>query len=210
MTIRGFGLLLWLLFCLPVFADDADLPELLARVRQNGPVEFNYQETRTLELTSSPWKGQGLMLSGGNGVLVKLQLQPRRIVMISTDQRLYYWDHKEHRRHSVTTDQAGAGAQQITLLRSIVQGRVQDLQSNYDMTADRQGKRWFLRFKPKPGINPNDAPVIEFSGDEDKNAHRVDIVMADGESTQYRLRRTAEGQQVENDIRRLLLEATGD
>ena len=51
----------YLLALLPmtVIADDAVLTELLTRIRQNGAAQFQYEETRTLELTTSPWQGRG-------------------------------------------------------------------------------------------------------------------------------------------------------
>ena len=102
---------LWLL-CLvwPLIglADEADLAELLARLLPKASTEFSYQETRTLELAATPWHGQGKMLSGADGSLVKLQLQPSRVIMISTPQRLYYWDPEQKQRQSAAVGQAGA------------------------------------------------------------------------------------------------------
>ena len=76
---------LWLLLVLwPMagFTNEAGLAELLGRIRHNGSAEFRYEEIRKLELASSPWNGQGYMLSGADGSLVKLQLQPTRVIMV--------------------------------------------------------------------------------------------------------------------------------
>ncbi len=204
---------LWLLLALlPLIAhaDDSELAELLGRIQRHGATEFSYQETRQLELVSSPWQGQGQMLSSVDGSLIKLQLLPRRIIMASTEQRMYFWDPEQKQRHSASADQAGAEAGQIALLRAIIQGRVGELQSNYDVTAKKQGQHWSLRFTPKPELGEQGSPTIEFSGDEDKNQHQILISTPDGESTEYRMTKTAEGPEVENSIQRLRLEARGD
>jgi len=204
---------LWLLLVLwPMarLANEAGLAELLGRIRYNGSAEFSYQETRKLELSSSPWNGRGMMLSGVDGSLIKLQLQPMRVIMVSTEQRMYYWDPEQQQRHSALIAQAGAAGEEITLFRSIIQGHTEQLQSTYNFTHQVHGKAWTLRMTPKPGLNDESAPTIEISGNEDDSKQQVLIRQADGESTEYLMVKTAEGPEVEKSIRRLLLEAIGD
>ena len=204
---------LWLLLVLWPMAgltNEAGLAELLGRIRHNGSAEFSYQETRKLELASSPWNGQGMMLSGVDGSLIKLQLKPMRVIMVSTGQRMYYWDPEQKQRHSGLIGKAGAAGQEITLFRSIIQGHIEHLQSTYNFTHQIRGKAWNLRMTPKPGLNDENAPTIEISGDDDDTKRQVLIRQADGESTEYRMVKTAEGPEVEKSIRRLLLEAIGN
>jgi hypothetical protein len=204
---------LWLLLALwPMvgLTDEAGLTELLGRIRHTGSAEFSYQETRKLELASSPWNGQGLMLSGADGSLIKLQLQPMRIIMVSTEQRMYYWDPEQKQRHSAPVGQTGAAGKQITLFRSIIQGHIEGLRSDYDFIPGKHGKLWILRMTPKPELSDEDAPTIEISSDEDDGIRRVQIRQADGEFTEYRMVKTAEGQEVDKSIQRLMLETIGE
>jgi hypothetical protein len=204
---------LWLLLALMplvVQADEREITELLGRIRQSGAVEFSYQETRKLELTTFPWQGQGQMLSGADGSLIKLQLLPRRVIMVSTHQRMYFWDPEQQQRHNEAVGQLGTAAEQVTLLRSIIQGRVGELQLTYDVASEKSGKHWLIRFTPKPEFSEESSPTMEFSGDQDNTKHQVLISTMDGESTEYRMVKVAEGQEVENSIQRLLLEAKGD
>jgi hypothetical protein len=191
-------------------ADEAVLAELLARIRQNDQAQFRYEETRTLELASSPWHGEGYMLSAADGSLVKLQLQPSRVIMAIAEQRMYYWDRQQNQRHSAPLDSAGAAAGQITVFRSILQGRTEELQATYDFAGEKQGKQWILRMTPKPDLSDQDAPAIEISGDEEDKQRRIMIRQADGESTEYKMVKTAEARQQEYSIQRLLLEAMGE
>lgn len=204
---------LWLLLTLwPLvgLAEEAGLAELLARIQPKDATEFNYQETRTLELAATPWHGQGKMLSGADGSLIKLQLQPTRVIMISTPQRLYYWDPQQKQRHSATVDQAGAAGAQIGLFRSVLQGPTADLQNSYDIVPSRQDKTWRLWLGPKPGLKSVDAPTLEISGDDNDNKRQVLISQPDGEATKYQMLKIAEGPEVEKSIRQLLREALGD
>lgn len=191
-------------------ADEALLTELLARIRQTGQTQFKYEETRVLELAASPWHGQGYMLSGVDGSLVKLQLQPARVIMAITEQRMYYWDPEQNQRHSVALGAAGSAGDQIAVFRSILQGRSEELQLNYAIAAEKQGPQWTLRLTPKPDLSGDDLASIEISGDDKEEQRRILIKQPDGESTEYRMQKASAAQQQEYSIQRLLLEASGE
>ncbi len=205
---------LWLLLALwPMagLADAADPAELLGRLRHNGgSAEFSYQETRKLELATSTWNGQGTMLAGADGSLIKLQLQPKRLIMVSTEQRMYYWDPEQQQRHSASAGRAGPAGEQIALFRSIIQGNAADLQAVYDIAAEKHGKLWTLRMTPKQAVSDEEVPAVEISGDEDDSKRQVLIRQAEGEFTEYRMVKTAEGPEVDKSIQRLMLEVTGE
>lgn len=203
---RGLCLLLALL---PVMAFGGEVgPQtLLDRIRHTGSAEFRYEEIRKLELASAPWQGEGYMLSGADGSLVKQQLQPTRVIMAIAEGRMYYWNPEQKQRHAAPLGQANQAAQQIIVFRTLLQGHAEELMSSYDFVPEQHGKRWTLRLSPKPGL---DAPTIEISGNEDAYKRHVLILQPDGESTEYRMVKISEGQQLDTAIRRLLLEAIGD
>jgi hypothetical protein len=192
------------------FGGELELQALLTRIRQSGSAEFHYEETRKLELASSPWQGQGYMLSGADGSLVKQQLQPTRVIMAIAEGRMYYWDPEQKQRHTAPLGQSGQAADLITVFIAILHGHAEDLKSSYDFAAEQHVKRWILRLTPKPGLSNENASTIEISGDEDEHKRQVLIRQPDGESTEYRMVKTSEGPQLENSIQHLLLEAIGD
>lgn len=202
--------LLLALLPMTVFGDEIELQALLERIRQTGSAEFHYEEIRKLELASSPWQGQGYMLSGADGSLVKEQLQPTRVIMAIAEGRMHYWDPEQKQRHTAPLGQSGQAAELITVFIAILQGHAEELKSSYDFVPEQHGKRWTLRLVPKSELSNEDAPTIEISGDEDAHKRQVLIRQPDGESTEYRMVKTSEGQQLDNSIQRLLLEAIGD
>ncbi len=203
--------LLLALLPMTAFGGELELQALLARIRQSGSAEFHYQETRKLELASSPWQGQGTMLSGADGSLVKQQLQPTRVIMAIAKGQMYYWDSEQQQRHTAPLGQSGQASELITVFIAILQGHADELKSSYDFVPEQHGKRWTLRLTPKPGLsNEDDASIIEISGDDDEHKRQVLIRQPDGESTEYRMVKTAEGQQLDNAIQSLLLEAMGN
>jgi hypothetical protein len=201
-----------LLALLPMagLADDAVLSELLTRIRQNGQAQFRYEETRILELADQPWHGQGYMLSGADGSLVKLQLQPARVIMAIAEQRMLYWDPQQNQRHSAALDSAGPAGEQIKVFRTILQGRTEELQAKYNLSAEKQGKQWVLRMTPKPELSADDLPSIDISGDDEDIQRRILIKQVDSESTEYRMQKATAAQQQEYSLQRLLLEASGE
>lgn len=210
MSIKRSLYLLLALLPMAGLADEISLADLLAHIRQSGQAQFRYEETRTLELASSPWHGQGYMLSGADGSLIKLQLQPRRVIMAIADQRMVYWDPEQNQRHSAALGSAGPAGEQITMFRSILQGRAEELQASYDFVTEKQGKQWTLRMTPKPGSSDQAVSTVEISGDEDDKHRRILIRQADGESTEYQMFKASGAQEQEYSIQGLLLEAIGE
>lgn len=204
------GALLWLGMVTAVFADDGKLSEVLARLRQSGQASFQYRETRQLELASSPWQAQGVMLTDAAGTLVKLQLQPSRVIMAISGDSLYYWDAAQNQRHSMPISYADDAAAQILIFRSILQGRTQELQAGYDLAADIQDRHWSLHMQPKSDQAGENAPSIDISGDADPDKRQILIRQADGETTEYRIEKAAEQQAAAYTIPQLLQEAGGE
>lgn len=203
-------LLLLALWPMTNWADEAKLADLLGQIKQSGSAEFRYEETRKLELASTPVRASGYMLSSADGSLVKLQLLPKKVIMAIAEGQMVYWDPEQKERHTASLAQAGAAAEQIAIFRSILQGHAEELKPSFDFSAEKHGPRWIVRIRPKPGQNDGDAPSIEITGGETALKRRILIRQPDGESTEYRMEKTAEGQQLEYSIQRLLQEATGE
>jgi len=206
---RRLGLLLFFI-ALPCLADDSKLPEVLSKLRQSGQASFQYRETRQLELASTPWQAQGIMLTDADGSLVKLQLQPSRVIMAISGDTLYYWDPAQNQRHSMPISYADDAAAQILIFRSILQGRTQELQAGYDLVADVRNQHWFLRMQPKNAAAEDNTPAIDISGDADPDKRQILIRQADGETTEYHIEKTTAQQAATYSIPQLLQEASGE
>ncbi|QSA98865.1 outer membrane lipoprotein carrier protein LolA [Methylococcus sp. EFPC2] len=185
--------------------------DLLARFAQSAPLEFRYRETRKLELMDRPWKGSGYLYSTPEGTLVKLQIEPERLIMAIAGDSLYYYDSASLRRQSAALSQAGPMGEQIKAFRAIVQGRSQELAPLYSLRSDNQAGRWRLALATKAPAQGGAPARIEISGDEKRKSRRqVHIVQADGEETDYAMEQGRAGPEIELAIRRLLSEAKGN
>jgi len=192
------------------WADDVILPDVLTRSRQSGPAKFQYTETRRMELLDAPAIAQGYMLTDAEGTLVKLQLEPKRVVMAIAGQTMFYWDPEQKQRHSAPVAYGGPAAQQITVFRAILQGRLDELRANYLFAAENKDDQWTLQLTPKSEQTSSDTSSITITGDAEDKQRKIVILQTDGESTEYLVANATEGRASEYSISSLLREATGD
>lgn len=205
---KGRWLMLLLILPFAGLAEDRVLADVLARLHEQGSGKYRYQEIRRLELLDVPVQAQGYMLTDDLGTLIKLQLQPKRVIMAIAGQSMYYWDPGQNRRHSAPLSQGGAAAQQIAMFRSVLRGRIEDLQPVYDFAAETHGKHWTLRLTPKQDQRDASAPRITISGDAQDQHRSIIIEQADGEASEYSISQAADD--TEHNISALLREVTGD
>ena len=200
------ALLVWLMPMTGI-CDDSKLDQVLGHFAQDQQGVFNYQETRHLELVASPWHGEGLMLTAPDGSLVKLQLQPERIIMAISGDHLYYWHPGQHQRHSMPVSFGEDAARQILIFRQILQGQLSALQQQFDLTADTDGKNWSLQMHPKPSAEQF-ISAISISGNQQQR--QIVIQQRDGESSEYRIEKSDPQLTAQYSISQLLQEASGD
>lgn len=203
---RYLALLMWLI---PIsgICDDSKLDQVLGHFAQDQQGVFNYQETRHLELVSTPWHGEGLMLTASDGSLVKLQLQPERIIMAISGDNLYYWHPGQNQRHNMPISFGEDAARQILIFRQILQGQLSSLQQQYDLTADTDGQHWSLQLRPKPSTEQF-ISAISISGNQQQR--QIVIQQRDGESSEYRIEKADPQITAQYSISQLLQEASGE
>jgi hypothetical protein len=187
--------------------DDSKLDQVLGHFARDQQGVFNYQETRHLELVSTPWHGEGLMLTASDGSLVKLQLQPERIIMAISGDNLYYWHPAQNQRHNMPISFGEDAARQILIFRQILQGQLSSLQQQYDLTADSDGQHWTLQLRPKPSTEQL-ISAISISGNQQQR--QIVIQQSDGESSEYRIEKADPQITAQYSISQLLQEASGE
>jgi len=203
--------LIWIWAWLPFFAwADGEPADWVRLLKQTGPGYYRYEETRELELASQPWHAQGFMLTDAAGNLVKLQTIPQRVIMAIAGEQLYYWDPANKQRHSTSIEAAGGAAQQISAFRAILQGRIEQLQADYQITLQQLATGWQLRLTPKPDAAESGLPGIEITGSGDNRQRDISIREADGEMTRYRIGASAPEADGGMTIDALLREAAGE
>lgn len=192
-----------LLFVQSVSADT--LSEVLSLLHQNTAAKFQYQEIRHLELMTTPWQAQGELYNDANGRLIKLQLQPNRIVMAIADGQMLYWEPAQNQRHTMPLTYEHEATQQIRLFHALLQGHTEELSKDYTFHAEKNAKTWALQLRPKQ----DDLPKLDISGNAD-NSQRDMVIHQDSESTEYHIQRVTNDSALDKTVADLLHEAAGE
>lgn len=198
-----------LIALIPVFGvcDEAKVKEVLAHFVQDQQGVFKYQETRQLELATSPIETQGLMLTDNKGSLVKLQLKPERIIMAISGDALHYWNPAQNQRHQMPVSAGEDAAQQILLFRQLLQGRFDELQQHFQLEAESDDKGWTLRLQPKQA---DESLIAAITVSGNSSGRHMIIRQSDGDSSEYRIT-PSDPQTAQNyRISALLQEAAGE
>jgi hypothetical protein len=193
---------------LPSPAPDKNIAKILDHFRQTAAAGYQYQEVRALELVDAPWHGAGLLFSGADGTLIKLQLSPERIIMAITASRMYYYHAAQGQRYSAPLDFTAPMLAQIGTFRAILQGRADELYANYAVAVEQHGSRWKLHLA---GKTPDNAGLkLEVSGDDVKAQCKLLMQQADDEKTEYVIEPATARQLTGLSQARLLAEAAGE
>jgi len=193
----------------PLFGacDEATLKQVLAHVAQDQQGVFNYQETRQLELATSPIETQGMMLTDSDGSLVKLQLKPERVIMAISGDALYYWNPAQNQRHQMPVSAGEDATQQILIFRQLLQGRLDELQQQFQLDAESDDQGWTLRLQPKQA---DESLIAAITVSGNSSGRHMIIRQSDGDSSEYRITPSAPQTAQHYRISTLLQEAAGE
>ncbi len=180
-----------------------------SRLKLSEPVQMRYRETRRLALLSQPWQGTGYLLADPAGTLVKLQLSPRRVIMIATPDRLLYYDASTGERHRVSLPAPLPQAEGIVLLQHLLRGDLEPVRRDYRIGFQEGGRGWKLKLVPK---TPDSAAFkeVSLSGDLEGRRQVLEMTERDGDTTITEMTLDDRGAGLAYTIARLLREAAGE
>ncbi len=194
----------WLILWLPA----ALATDPTERLQITQPVQFRYEETRTLALMAQPWRSSGFMLVDPGGTLVKLQLAPERIIMIAAPDELLYHDPGRGERRRLPLPAAVPQVEGIVLLKHLLKGEFEPIRRQYHLDYRKSKAGWQLDLTPK---DPESAPFRAIGLRADSERRRVlEIVERDGDRSTTELILDEQGDQLRFTIARLRQEASGE
>ncbi len=170
---------------------------------------FRYQETRNLELLDTPWQGGGLLLASKDSTLVKLQMRPERKIMAITPGEMIYFDSETKERRRLLLSTSHPMTRQALIFQELLQGRLDKISTDYDITFQQTAPDWTLMLKPK---TTHDKPVfteIIMYGSVDSATRTIHLTESGGDSSDLVMELLDTGPQLEFMIERLLREAIG-
>ncbi|WP_305909404.1 outer membrane lipoprotein carrier protein LolA [Methylomarinum sp. Ch1-1] len=189
-----------------VHADDT-LAALMQRMKSDTAVRVAYQETRTLALMEQPWHGSGYMYSLPPDLMIKEQLRPERVLMGINGEQMLYFDPGNEVRHQGVMDADNPMTLNIAVFKALMTADQALLDSLYQVEFVSLPERWSMVLRAK---NDPDSPFrIEISGAHGKQAERIHVEQADGDSREISMEKEAEGGEVKARMEQLYQELLG-
>ena len=177
-------MLLMLLIINPVYADDS-LSALMLRMQSTDAVKISYQETRTLELFDHTWYGSGYMYSTPNGLMLREQLKPNRLLMAVNQGDLFYYDVEHHLRHHATMQDDDPLTFQFAVFKALITADDALLQRLYQIDFETNSERWLMTLTAK---QTDSADEIKVSGRLFQTVDTIIIKQADGDLIEFMLK----------------------
>lgn len=182
--------------------------KVMQRMQSDTAVRIAYRETRTLELIDQPWQGSGYLYSLAPDLMIKEQLQPERVLMGIKGDRMLYFDPVNNLRHRGELDAANPLSLHIAFFNALVNADVALLHRVYRVDFDAREQDWLMTLKPRRGDRSGLTVVI--TGPSGQQAERIEIRQADGDFSEFLLRKDAEGEAIETEVNRLYKELQGN
>jgi len=204
------SLLIYSLFFISydISADDS-ISALMKRMHSDVAVKISYQENRTLELFDQSWQGSGNMYSTATGIMLREQLQPRRLLMAINKNELFYYDPDKHIRHQGKMQEGDPVTLQFAVFQALINADEGLLRRLYNIEFIRKPQRWLMTLSSK---QTDSGFRIIVSGPLSKKVDTIIIEQADGDLSEFMLAddNTVTSEQVVNTVKRLYGELIGE
>ncbi len=187
----------------PLQAEDS-LDALMQRMRSDHAVRIAYREIRTMALLERPWQSIGFMYSLPPDTMLKVQLEPERLLMAIDGDDLYYFDPGNDVRQQGTLDEDNPMSLSVAVFKALMMADRALLEKMYRVDFSGGSEQWLLRLRAKS--DPDSGFAIEISGLPGRQARRIVVEQGDGERSEFELWQDAEGGAVEAQAQRLFRE----
>ena len=195
---------------LPAMSQAEDtLEAVMARMKPDTAVRIHYRETRYLDLLNNPWHGSGYLYALPPDLMIKEQLQPQREVMAAGSSDLYYYDPVNNIRHHKAMAPDDALSLHVSAFQALINGNKSLLGDLYQLRFTAAAGQWQVTLDSLSEADEVPLTTIVMSGRAGAPADRIDVFLADGDHSEYRLQRDAEGERVKLHIQQLYAEIKG-
>ncbi|MEQ1636244.1 MAG: outer membrane lipoprotein carrier protein LolA [Methylococcales bacterium] len=199
-----------ILFCLffaflsfSTFAKDT-LENVMARMKPAQAISINYQEIRKLGLLSETWKGTGTFYAVLPDVMLKEQQSPEKEIMGIKGAQLYYYHPGNDQKHQAELEDEDAVSFQVAAFKGLMNGDLAFLKNRYSLDFKTTNKDWQLRLTPRQNTDSETNTTVIMRGLPEQVANKLELLLADGDRTEYTLTPSTQGAAVKTKVQQLL------
>ena len=189
------------------YSEDS-LSSLMQAMKSDQATRIAYKETKTLELMDQPWEGSGFMYSLPPDLMVKEQLLPKRVLMGIKGDKMFYFDQKNNFRHQGELDKNDLMSLNVAVFKALINADEVLLRSMYQVDFSSTAKVWTMNLTPKNNQELGFSTLV--SGATYQQIDKISMKQADGDSSEFTLKKDASGERVKNIAIRLYQELQGE
>ena len=189
------------------YSEDS-LSSLMQAMKSDQATRIAYKETKTLELMDQPWEGSGFMYSLPPDLMVKEQLLPKRVLMGIKGDKMFYFDQKNNFRHQGELDKNDLMSLNVAVFKALINADEVLLRSMYQVDFSSTAKVWTMNLTPKNNQELGFSTLV--SGATYQQIDKISMKQADGDSSEFILKKDASGERVKNIAIRLYQELQGE
>jgi len=180
------------------------LQTVMSRMKPEGMVAINYREDRYLKLMSEKWTGSGCFYATLPDVMIKEQQLPEKELMAIKGSELYYFNQESGRKHQGEVTEQDSMVAYTTAFKGLMNGDLTYLETLYEIGFAAKPSGWSIVLTPKNDPESESGFKVIMQGAPEQAADKLELVMADGDRTEYRLSPAKSGEEVGSKIQNLL------
>jgi hypothetical protein len=180
------------------------LQTVMARMKPEGMVAINYLENRYLKLMSEKWTGSGCFYALLPDIMIKEQQLPEQELMAIKGSELYYFNQDSGQKHQSEMAEQENMVTHITAFKGLMNGDLTYLETLYEIVFTAKPSGWSIALTPKNNTESESGFKVIMHGPPEQAADKLELVMADGDRTEYRLSPAKSGEEVRLKISKLL------
>lgn len=162
-----------------------------------------------MDLLAEPWYGNGVLYADPPARMVKLQVQPARIVMAVDGGRMWYYDSVRQVRYSAPIREDDGRSAFIMVMQTLLNGDLVRLEEAFRVEFSVEADYWLLKLAPRSAEAPKAGSFVLVSGPVGGTAKRIVLQQTDGDRSELLLTKIADSERLVATIDLLIEEAEG-
>ncbi|NOT10551.1 MAG: outer membrane lipoprotein carrier protein LolA [Methylococcaceae bacterium] len=169
-----------------------NLQSVMARMKPDQAVIIDYQEHRYMRMMSAPWTGSGHFYALLPDTMLKEQLHPEKELMAIRGHNLYYFNPANNQKHQTELSDQDSPAAHIAAFKGLMNGDLTSLKTLYDVGFSAKSSGWLITLTPQ-NTDSETAIKIIMQGRPEQAANKLELLMTDGDRTEFLLGRVHSG-----------------
>ncbi|OQK16272.1 hypothetical protein AU255_14365 [Methyloprofundus sedimenti] len=180
------------------------IESVMARMKPELAVQIAYQETRYMGLFDEDWQGSGFLYAASPNTLLKQQLKPEIEMMAAEGRLLTYYKPVTQTFHQLQLDESNPMMASLVAFKAMLTGNLVSLRQQYLLKFITSKSSWKLEMTAKEYAE-DEAPLkIIMQGLNEQAANNMEVILPDGDRSQYDLSQPQQGLEIQHNLLNLL------